>query len=820
MLISAGQLTERTGPGGSRGPNVLQRLLTPSLSSAAVDPRLYRSFVILHLIGPFFGLPVCAVLLLLDENAGAVPLLFTASVATFWLMPFLARRGLAGAAFLSVQLLTSVSLFGAFFYGGLNSPFSVWLIVAVLLGFLYLPGKMAWCAALITLQCGLFLLAIEAFAPPPRLHEAELGLLFLASSTTAAFYVSLVASFYSRIKSEGSELRKIAGRYDDTAGQLVGTIAWLEADNERAAKVMAQASHDLRTALDVVIGYSDLLIEDAQAEEREVDQRRLARITASSRQMLALLADGERLSEAAPDDAATLGDADEPRLSDGPKSPSRGLFALRPADWLRPTISSLGALAMLGAAGSGLLALVVSGSPLQGLVAASLVLGGSVLARTPARTAPESDTLTGLPNRDAFKRELEERILSSLDMEVALLFADLDGFKEVNDSLGHDVGDQLLAKVAERFVAVRPPGAILARLGGDEFAAAMFGPGAEAALRRFAGTMLDTLLDPIRTDEHHLTIGVSIGLSCGNAGQISARELLRRSDVAMYRAKHDKRTAVQVFDVQMDEALNFRRTMRDDLAQALSGDELELHLQPVVDARSGELASVEALLRWTHPVLGPVSPAKLVALAEESGQIVAIDNWVLERALEHAKRLRTVPVAINISPVQFRHPSFARKIVDRLEAHGIPPQLLRLEITEGVLVTHTRAADRAITQLREAGVKVALDDFGTGFSSLSYLKDFGFDLLKIDRSFIKALDKGRQGAELLRAIVDLGHSLSMSVVAEGVETAKQAALVQLLGCDFIQGYHTGKPMPLDQLEAWMDEASPVADEPLRPRATG
>ena len=332
--------------------------------------------------------------------------------------------------------------------------------------------------------------------------------------------------------------------------------------------------------------------------------------------------------------------------------------------------------------------------------------------------------------------------------------------------------------------------------------------------------MLDALLEPVPTDEHHLTIGVSIGLANGHAGQISGRELLRRSDVAMYRAKHDKRTPVQTFEVQMDEAINFRRTMRQDLAQALSGDELDLHLQPVVDARSGELASVEALLRWTHPVLGPISPAKLVTLAEESGQIVAVDDWVLERALQHVKRLRVVPVAINISPVQFRHPGFARKIVDRLEAHAVPSQLLRIEITEGVLVTHTRAAERAIAELREAGVKVALDDFGTGFSSLSYLRDFGFDLLKVDRSFITALGKGRQGAELLRAIVDLGHSLSMSVIAEGVETAEQAALVQLLGCDFIQGYFTGRPMPLDRLEAWLNEAAAPVPSTLRSSVAG
>lgn len=805
-----------------RGRSAFQVLLSPPPSSGSADPRLYRSFVVLHLVGPLFGLPICTVLLLLEAHTATVPLLFTAGVCLFWLLPFLARRGLERAAFLSVQLLTSVSLFGSFFYGGPNSPFAVWLIVAALLGFLYVPRAMIWCAGLMAAQGGVFLLAQQAFAQAPRLDQAELGMLFLASSLAAALYISLIAAFYSRINTERSELGKIAGRYDDTAARIRETIARLEDDNEHASKFMAKTSHEVRTALDVVIGYSELLLEDADIEEREVDQRRLARITASSRQMLGLIADSDHLAEAGPNQAEAPSASDEPRGSDFLAQALRPAFCVPLGVWLRAAAATFHWAIIFAAVATALLALAASGSPLHALASALLVLGGSVLARSPVHFigAPDTDALTGLPNRAAFQRELECRLTPSVEMEVALLFADLDGFKEVNDSLGHDVGDQLLTRVAERFVAVRPSGAILARLGGDEFGAAMFGPGAEAAIHRFAEAMLDALLESVSTDEHHLTIGVSIGLANSHAGQISGRELLRRSDVAMYRAKHDKRTPVQTFEVQMDEAINFRRTMRQDLAQALSGDKLDLHLQPVVDARSGELASVEALLRWTHPLLGPISPAKLVTLAEESGQIVAVDDWVLERALEHVKRLRVVPVAINISPVQFRHPGFARKIVDRLGAHAVPSQLLRIEITEGVLVTHTRAAERAIAELREAGVKVALDDFGTGFSSLSYLRDFGFDLLKVDRSFITALDKGRQGAELLRAIVDLGHSLSMSVIAEGVETAEQAALVQLLGCDFIQGYFTGRPMPLDRLEAWLDDAAAPAPSTVRPSVAG
>jgi diguanylate cyclase (GGDEF)-like protein len=387
----------------------------------------------------------------------------------------------------------------------------------------------------------------------------------------------------------------------------------------------------------------------------------------------------------------------------------------------------------------------------------------------------------------------------------------------VNDSLGHDAGDQLLRKVAERFAAAAPPNTLLGRLGGDELGAALIGAEAQAGIRKLADAWIDALALPIETEHDFLSVGVSIGIAEGRAGAIGSRELLRRSDVAMYRAKSDKRQPVQTFDLQMDEALSFRRTMRQDLAAAIREDQLQLVLQPVVNARTGAVSSAEALLRWTHPLLGPVSPAKLIPLAEESGQIVSLDDWVLDRALQYARELPELAVAVNFSPVQFRHPGLARKVVDRLQAYDVPASQLRLEITEGVLVTHTRAANRTILELREAGIGVALDDFGTGYSSLSYLKDFQLDYLKIDRSFLSDLQDGRTGAELLRAIVDLGHSLGMRVIAEGVETAAQASVIQLLGCDFIQGYFTGRPTSFEAFRERL-AASPARLPPLGVRA--
>jgi diguanylate cyclase (GGDEF)-like protein len=801
----------------------INRLTAPPACAQATDGRLFQSFAILHLVGPLCGLPICAVLLAADARADWIALIFTLGVTLFWMFPLIARQTgrLGGPAFGSVQLLVFLCLFGSYQYGGLNSPFAVWLIVAVLLSFLYVPKALHWCLGAAAAQAALFAAISTWFPASPRIGGAALGALFIASSFAAALYISLIAAFYARIKTEGSTLAAMANRYQEAARELKETVSAAEAANEEANLFIAKMSHELRTPLNVVLGYSEMLIEDASAEEQVDREQTLRRVTESSRQMLVLIEEVARLANdevpvgaaLAEDYAVLLKPADGAMSSqptqvrtDRGRQPVKTGTRIAPwcvAGLLCATLAyiSSGARLLIGEADLGRLA----AAGLLALATLAFLLSRLRGARPQAHAPSDRDDLTGLCNRAFFQAELDRRLLSHSGEAAALLFADLDGFKEVNDSLGHDVGDQLLNKVAERFALVTPPGILLARLGGDEFGAAAFGPGAEARIHDFAEAMVDALADPIATDEDHLTVGVSIGLAHGTAGSITSKELLRRSDVAMYRAKHDNRLQIQPFELQMDEALNFRRTMRQDLALALSGDQLDLHLQPVVNARTGELTGAEALLRWTHPVLGAVSPAKLIALAEESGQIISIDDWVLERALHYATRLRTIPIAVNISPVQFRHPGFARKIVDRLDAHSVPADMIRLEITEGVLVTHTRAAARAIGELREAGIKIALDDFGTGFSSLSYLKDFHFDLLKVDRSFVLELDKGRQGAELLRAIVDLGHSLGMSVIAEGVETANQAGLVQLLGCDYIQGYFTGRPMALEAFEARRNE---------------
>lgn len=433
---------------------------------------------------------------------------------------------------------------------------------------------------------------------------------------------------------------------------------------------------------------------------------------------------------------------------------------------------------------------------------------------TDAELAAYVDPLTRLPNRLALRSALEKHLDDPNGGTIALLFADLDRFKEVNDSLGHDAGDDLLEEVSRRFAEGLGEGDLLARLGGDEFAAVMAGDDAEARADRLSAVMVEATETPfVVKNGDFVTVGVSIGIATGQGGAISSEELLRRADIAMYRAKSDSRLPSRHFVAVMDEALSLKRFMRNDLSIAIAEDQLSLALQPLFSTGTGKITSAEALIRWNHPTLGEVSPAKLIPLAEESGQILELDDWVLNKALGYAKQF-SLPIAINVSPVQFRHHAFAQMITDRLLAHQVAPELLRVEITEGVLITHTETAKRMIRQLREVGVKVVLDDFGTGFSSLSYLKDFDFDAMKIDRSFLRDLGAQPQASQLLRAIIDLGHSLRMEVVAEGVENEWQLRLLQLLNCDQMQGYHLGTPGPPEKLRAMLDKEKDVGPEIL------
>jgi diguanylate cyclase (GGDEF)-like protein len=412
-----------------------------------------------------------------------------------------------------------------------------------------------------------------------------------------------------------------------------------------------------------------------------------------------------------------------------------------------------------------------------------------------------TDAVTGLKNRVAFSKELEALIDGGGQGEFAVLFLDLDRFKEVNDTLGHKVGDGLLKGVATRLRELLPTEDVLARIGGDEFAAIVrIDPTRRAD--DLAIAIVEAVYEPFLIEGHVVHVGASVGIAKGMRPTSSAEELLRQADIAMYDAKFSKTDSFRIFDERMSNMIALRSSMRSELEKAIREDELSLKYQPVVDSRTGELSSVEALLRWPNSSQGEISPGDLIPLAEESGQILALGGWILDKALLAVKELKDVPVAVNVSPIQFRHHGFATIVGDKLLATGVAPELLRLEITEGVLISHMDAAKSTIRQLRQIGVVVVLDDFGTGYSSLSYLQNLDFDYMKIDKSFMKDLGRRQLATQIMRCVIELGHSLELKVVAEGIENDWQARLLQLLNCDYLQGYFLGAPMSLEDLHAF------------------
>jgi diguanylate cyclase (GGDEF)-like protein len=422
--------------------------------------------------------------------------------------------------------------------------------------------------------------------------------------------------------------------------------------------------------------------------------------------------------------------------------------------------------------------------------------------------AAVTDTVTGLKNRAAFSRALEQVLKECDRSEIAVLFLDLDRFKEVNDTYGHKVGDELLKGVAQRLRDLLPVGATLARIGGDEFAAIVRTAGSKP-LDDLAIAIVESIYEPFVIDCQLVHVGASVGIAKGVATSSSAEDLLRQADIAMYDAKFSKTDSFRIFDERMSKMVALRSSMRAELETAIANDELLLKFQPVVSTVDGSLASAEALLRWPNSSQGEISPGDLIPLAEESGQIMALGTWVLDKALDAIRVLGNVPVAVNVSPIQFRHHGFATLVGDRLLAAGISPKLLRIEITEGVLISHMDAAKSTIRQLRQLGVEVVLDDFGTGYSSLSYLQNLDLDGMKIDRSFMKDLGRRPLATQIMRSVIDLGHSLGLKVVAEGVENDWQARLLRMLQCDYLQGYYLGTPMPLSELVTFRETCKAI-----------
>lgn len=435
-----------------------------------------------------------------------------------------------------------------------------------------------------------------------------------------------------------------------------------------------------------------------------------------------------------------------------------------------------------------------------------------------------TDSLTQLPNRLALNTLLDKLIKEAAEKQekLAVFFIDLDNFKVVNDTLGHAAGDALLSQVADRLRNTARQHDMLARISGDEFVVVMQGFESNQHVELLARRLQAALVIPFSVSGQSLSVTASIGVSLFPEQGEDAVALLRHADSAMYRAKRAGKNGVKHYQGDADAELEKRRTLEKDMSIALAENQFELHYQPIFDLKTNLIRKAEALLRWKHPMLGWVSPAEFIPLAEETGFITKLGTWVLNTACEQAKEWRRLGwddacVTVNISPLQFTQPNFYQEVVNVLEASGLPPEGLELEITEGIMLHGSENVLGTLAKLRRLGVSIALDDFGTGYSSLAYLRDLPIDSIKIDRSFIRDLGTPYKAPQfplaLVSTIVDLANYLDIKVVAEGIETSSQRDLLVDLECHLGQGYYFAKPMPAEGFRAVVFKESQESVQP-------
>ncbi|HLY48846.1 MAG TPA: EAL domain-containing protein [Solirubrobacteraceae bacterium] len=417
------------------------------------------------------------------------------------------------------------------------------------------------------------------------------------------------------------------------------------------------------------------------------------------------------------------------------------------------------------------------------------------------------DPLTSLANRTLFTDKVRETLTASQG-EVAVLFIDLDDFKTVNDSLGHAAGDELLVSVASRLRSCLRPEDVVARLGGDEFAVMVEDArDAEDAASRVAGRIMDAFVMPLSVGSESVSVYVSVGIAISQGRSKSAEELIRDADVAMYKAKTSGKGRFEVFHPSMGAAVLERHGLKEELRQAIEREELTLYFQPILTLSSGELVAEEALVRWQHPRRGLVAPGEFLPLAEETGLILSVGQYVLEQACHQARAWQRdkdagrgpsqdVSVHVNLSAIELRDRHLADRVRETLFRTSVDPRTLVFEVTETLLLEDEAHISATIAELRDLGVRFALDDFGTGYSSLSYLHTLPLDMLKIAKSFVDGLSRGGREASFVRMIIELARTLGVGVIAEGIETPDQVSALLALGCDLGQGFYLGRPRPV------------------------
>ncbi|QZX96999.1 EAL domain-containing protein [Pantoea alfalfae] len=421
------------------------------------------------------------------------------------------------------------------------------------------------------------------------------------------------------------------------------------------------------------------------------------------------------------------------------------------------------------------------------------------------------DVLTGLPNRALVEDRLAQALALATrnDQRVALLLIDLDRFKAVNDTHGHHAGDELIIAVAQRLSRIVRASDTVGRIGGDEFMVVMPEVDNIGQVNSLAQRMIDELAQPFTLFGSDVWSGASIGLALAPKDGIDRLELMRKADIALYEAKSGGRGRFRQFERAMDESVQTRQTIATDLRTALQTRQgLEVWYQPLMDVGGQQMVGIEALLRWHHPTRGLIAPGEFIAIAEETGLIIPLGEWVLAEACATQQRFPDLLVAVNVSPVQFRSTGFVDRVMAIVSQHGGDPKRLELEITEGVLIEDEREAREIIVSLREAGFRIALDDFGTGYSSLNYLSTFPVDKIKIDRSFTQSLGVAENSVAIVESVVKLGHAMGLIVTAEGVETTGQMSALADAGCNQLQGYLFSQAVPADQLEALMRLPAP------------